>query len=251
MRKPEIIQLNVANPCHEDWATMTPKEQGRFCGQCQKTVIDFTNWSDTDLFGFFANPGTGSVCGRFLRSQLQKELYIPPQPKSRLYRIAIACGLTLMFTQVPEMHAMVKHPVESLSSAGQDNDGEKDEPANNGIIRGKITDENKAYLAGAVVEVRADGTLKGSATTDENGRYIIKGLAPGAYRVSTIYIFSNSEEKIVTVSGQKETVANFSIERVDAPVMGLVAPPIKGEVSPVTPIPEPQPEIRGKVKVRK
>jgi hypothetical protein len=254
MQKPKTIQLNVASPCHEDWGAMTQQEKGRFCGQCQKTVIDFTTWSDTDLFQFFTKQSTGNVCGRFFRNQLQKELHLPPQPKSRLYRIAIACGLTLMFAQVPEVHAMVKQPTELLSSADYDGGGEKDEATGKGVIRGRITDKKGKPQQDVIVEVKINGETKGSATTDKNGRYIIKELAPGQYTVSTIYIFTSAEEKTVKVTTQKESFVNFVIEQIEVPVMGIVQEPVQGgvmiePVEPPTPPPAPQIE-KGKVKVR-
>jgi hypothetical protein len=71
------IQLNIANPCHESWDNMTAAEKGRFCGSCQKQVVDFTNMSDSQLAAFFKKPSTGSVCGRFYEDQLGRSIEIP------------------------------------------------------------------------------------------------------------------------------------------------------------------------------
>lgn len=71
------IQLTVPKPCHENWDVMTPVEKGKFCGSCQKQVMDFTAMSDREIAQFFKKPGTGSVCGRFLNDQLDREIEIP------------------------------------------------------------------------------------------------------------------------------------------------------------------------------
>lgn len=71
------IQLQVAEPCHENWDAMTPVEQGKFCGSCQKQVVDFTGMSDRQLAEFFKKPSTGSVCGRFMSDQLERDIEIP------------------------------------------------------------------------------------------------------------------------------------------------------------------------------
>ncbi|TMI72249.1 MAG: T9SS type A sorting domain-containing protein [Bacteroidetes bacterium] len=71
------IQLSVADPCHENWDSMTAAEKGRFCGSCKKQVIDFTNMSDSQLASFFKKPSTGSVCGRFYEDQLDRSIEIP------------------------------------------------------------------------------------------------------------------------------------------------------------------------------
>jgi hypothetical protein len=70
------INLTIPKPCHENWDQMSPAEQGRFCGACQKTVIDFTNRSDRELAAFFKKP-MGSVCGRFHQDQLNREIAVP------------------------------------------------------------------------------------------------------------------------------------------------------------------------------
>jgi Secretion system C-terminal sorting domain len=71
------IQLTIPKPCHENWDAMTDLQKGKFCGSCQKQVVDFTNMSDRQLAEFFKKPSTGSVCGRFMTDQLERELEIP------------------------------------------------------------------------------------------------------------------------------------------------------------------------------
>jgi len=71
------FQIEIPKPCHENWNKMTPVEQGRFCGSCQKAVFDFTGMSDAQLVAFFKKPSTGSVCGRFENDQLGREITLP------------------------------------------------------------------------------------------------------------------------------------------------------------------------------
>lgn len=71
------IQLTIPKPCHEDWDKMTPVEKGKFCGSCQKQVVDFSVMSDRQVAEFFKKPSTGSVCGRFMTDQLDREIDIP------------------------------------------------------------------------------------------------------------------------------------------------------------------------------
>ncbi len=80
------LQLSIATPCHENWDGMTPVEKacpddpfgrGKFCGSCQKQVLDFSDMSDRQIAEFFKKPSTGSVCGRFMQDQLDRDLVIP------------------------------------------------------------------------------------------------------------------------------------------------------------------------------
>lgn len=71
------IALSIAEPCHENWENMSPDAKGKFCGSCQKQVVDFSNMSDREVAQFFKKPSTGSVCGRFMSDQLNREIEIP------------------------------------------------------------------------------------------------------------------------------------------------------------------------------
>ena len=71
------LQLSIPTPCHENWDAMTPVEKGKFCGSCQKQVVDFSNMSDRQVAEFFKKPSTGSVCGRFMSDQLERDIEIP------------------------------------------------------------------------------------------------------------------------------------------------------------------------------
>ncbi len=65
------MKLSINNPCHENWDAMTPNEKGAFCLSCQKTVVDFSKKTVTEIKDFFQSvPETESVCGRFEEDQL-------------------------------------------------------------------------------------------------------------------------------------------------------------------------------------
>jgi hypothetical protein len=70
------LNLSIPEPCHENWDQMAPIERGKFCGSCQKSVVDFTGMSDRQLAEFFKKT-TGSVCGRFHEDQLHRDIAIP------------------------------------------------------------------------------------------------------------------------------------------------------------------------------
>ncbi len=66
------MKIYIPEPCHENWSAMTPNEQGRFCGSCQKTVVDFTNFSTEDIQNYFTKHYGQKVCGRFKNEQIQQ-----------------------------------------------------------------------------------------------------------------------------------------------------------------------------------
>ena len=70
-------KINIAEPCHEDWSAMTPQDKGRHCGQCCKTVVDFTDWSVDEISAYLFAQRNQSVCGRFTENQLTQDYLTP------------------------------------------------------------------------------------------------------------------------------------------------------------------------------
>lgn len=64
------FKISVPKPCHEDWSKMTPKEKGRFCQSCSKTVVDFTLKSKEEIQEYLSKNFGNRVCGHFRREQL-------------------------------------------------------------------------------------------------------------------------------------------------------------------------------------
>ncbi len=57
-----------------------PKEKGRFCDSCAKTVIDFTKMKDFEIQDFIHNNKNNRICGHFRQTQLDSiNLCIPSQ----------------------------------------------------------------------------------------------------------------------------------------------------------------------------
>jgi len=73
-------KITIPEPCHENWDKMTPKENGRFCMSCSKTVIDFTSMLPDEIQHFFIQNQNNKICGRFRKSQLDTiNIQIPNQ----------------------------------------------------------------------------------------------------------------------------------------------------------------------------
>ena len=69
MQKPHI-----SKPCHEDWNAMTPQSGGRHCDDCNKTVRDFTGWSDSEISTYLSEHSNQRICGRFTPDQLNEKI---------------------------------------------------------------------------------------------------------------------------------------------------------------------------------
>ena len=79
------LQLSIPEPCHENWQTMTPTEQGRFCNSSAKEVKEFSMMTDTEVLNYFTTLNHEKVCGRALTAQLDRAIVWPKEPKKRLF----------------------------------------------------------------------------------------------------------------------------------------------------------------------
>jgi hypothetical protein len=72
MMKTKKIQYSIQNPCDKNWNDMRPETNGRFCGSCEKSVVDFTSMSDFSIVNYLENHKNEKVCGRFTKPQLDR-----------------------------------------------------------------------------------------------------------------------------------------------------------------------------------
>jgi hypothetical protein len=67
-------KLAINKPCEENWLDMTTNEQGKYCAQCCKTVIDFSILSDDEIVKVLNN-SSAELCGRLSPQQLNREIH--------------------------------------------------------------------------------------------------------------------------------------------------------------------------------
>jgi hypothetical protein len=66
--------ISIPEPCHEDWNSMTPDANGKFCNSCSKSVIDFTNKTDAEIHAMMMERKNEKVCGHFKKTQVNRPL---------------------------------------------------------------------------------------------------------------------------------------------------------------------------------
>ncbi|PUZ28098.1 hypothetical protein DCC81_01035 [Chitinophaga parva] len=164
------MQLMIPTPCHEDWAAMTPQEQGRFCNNCQKTVTDFTGMTDAEVLVALAQSGGG--CGRFRAGQLGREMSIPAPllpatgphktwlPVWTLAACFVLCAPMALSAapRAPLVQVVTLHRVPL--------------PADTGItLQSRVVDEKGHALPGAIVSVASHRL---HAVTNREGYFTLR-----------------------------------------------------------------------------
>lgn len=100
-KKPSIKQ-----PCPQNWDEMTICGDGRFCGVCQKVVVDFTTMNNSEVAAYLANK-TNSVCGRFEASQLHNPF--APFVRRMLTGAAAVAALLLTLPAIGQQKTVVNN----------------------------------------------------------------------------------------------------------------------------------------------
>ena len=170
MRK--SISITIPEPCHEDWNKMTPREKGRHCVTCNKTVIDFTTQTDEQVVKTIINKE--NLCGRFKTHQLNRGMILARKDKNN-YLSWIASGLfAFMALGHQDIHAQGKPKtvvMDSLKTSklkGKITQSILKERVVSGIV---TTTKDGLPLPGVSIIVK--GTYRG-AQTDFDGKYSIK-----------------------------------------------------------------------------
>jgi hypothetical protein len=166
----QSIRLGINNPCAESWDQMTPEKQGRFCGSCQKTVVDFTSMDDHELLQWFSRH-QGSVCGRLRPDQLNRPVAAVKEKVHNRWRYWHYLVAGLLFSA--EASAQIKPNTPSTSQStptipkSRRLMGDTILYASAVSIRGRVVDGNglQEVLAGDVVITRVKRKRKPLADT--------------------------------------------------------------------------------------
>ncbi|OYX90866.1 MAG: hypothetical protein B7Y76_15000 [Sphingobacteriia bacterium 35-40-5] len=179
------IKLNIPTPCTQNWNNFPQNSTGGFCSQCSKTIIDFTQLSDKELYQALALQNPGKICGRFTQSQLNRDILITNNQSLKLNKI-LAGLLIIGTTQTAianESHAQAnttKSPIEIIAENGREapkNSPQKLATDTTKFIEGKILDEVLNPIAYASVTLKDKKT---GVTTNSKGQFKI--LVPDSYK---------------------------------------------------------------------
>lgn len=173
---PSKFKIQISNPCHEDWGRMQAHTNGKFCGSCQKPVIDFTCFSDQELQDWFIKNEEKS-CGRFKPEQLDRLIIAKENYTLSKFKPSLIAASLLAFLSFPKLSdAKVIEPPYSQTELYPNNTSYEKQAViltdTLKIIKGRIIDkDDKQSLPSVSVMVNQRLAF---ASTDEKGNFEIK-----------------------------------------------------------------------------
>lgn len=115
--------LHINEPCSQNWNEMAPAENGRFCSGCNKSVLDFTTASDSEIARYMdKHKEEELICGRFRESQLNKWLHIAEAKRTNpaLYKLLMSAMLITAGQSLYAQAEVKQQPVpQSLADSAQ------------------------------------------------------------------------------------------------------------------------------------
>jgi hypothetical protein len=200
--KPYII--SIPEPCSENWDRMTPAEQGRFCGACQRTITDFSGMDDAELLRYFAKHK--HFCGRFTAGQLDRPLQ-PELPRPAYWVVPIykkiAAGLLLMAASFDRSWAQQKTITIQQPAAPK--------PANAFmVISGHLIDlESQKPLPGQSVWLRG-ADLNEAAITNKWGGFTFR--VPARHWSDTLTLGADNQDEQYYIAEKQVVPTKWTTE---------------------------------------
>ena len=208
LSKSKILRIEIPEPCVQNWHNMARVGGGRFCAKCDRTVVDFTSYSDIELYNFFRKKENEHVCGTYLLQQVNRDI-VPVQPHSRLYQLFVALGLSLVFLPAANTYSQ---PLGVYVSQGAiDHDKAPGTSANPSPISGTVIDEHGDAMTGAVIKIRSGGLVKAGASTNEEGFFEIRTIDPGRYSVEVSSPTYATQQRDIIVNPKSQLKLTFKL----------------------------------------
>ena len=190
---------------------MLPNGKGRHCSSCEKTVIDFSKLSDSEIYKIL-DENNSKVCGRFSAFQLNRSIYSQVQinksiyPKVLLGAALATCAVFPSFSQ--DSFAEIQTEISSTSDKVHSNKlGPEFGKDSSKYIRGFVI-SSKTLKPISYAEVNLNGLGKPIVTND---------CGYFEYKLIEDYPYPDSIEIKVSVDGyfkQKKQISINSIPKI-------------------------------------
>jgi hypothetical protein len=185
-------KISMGNPCSFGWQNMVSNEQGRFCSQCNKTVVDFTIMSDEEVVKYLLTHQ--GVCGHFNKTQLGRTMAAQGiAPSTKKYWPAIAAMLVAGVFQLMPLVTYANnnaqkptnlYPLENLVEPGGTGTLHPQDQDSLTTFRLQIiSSKNKKPIEGAQVNIEGAGQFISDAKGYITIHVVVKNM-PDYFRIT-------------------------------------------------------------------
>ncbi len=151
---------------------MTVGEQGHFCSNCQKSVVDFSNYTDKELLDYFTKIKE-RTCGRISNNQLNRLIVVGEPANTPVYR-RLLFGAAITAGVISTAHSQNNAPVTTRTIQPNQKTNKEKPPVSDSTIKisGRVIDSaSKKPLPYANMMVVCDSNQITFVHTDDNGKF--------------------------------------------------------------------------------
>lgn len=225
--KTKALQLSIPQPCKESWDDMKSSGEGRHCTNCNKTIIDFSLYSDKQLLEFIKK-SKDQLCGRLSVAQVNRPIFYAEPQNHFLHKllfgsaltIGIACSANANYNpnQKPliEQYELIKD-----NSAQEQPTGDSTKKAIEGVVMDADNNEPLPFCAVAII---LNGQVMITATSDINGRFQLKvpdSLAHNKLTLLATCLGYNELKKDIVPSKIKSNI-NLGLKASELHIVGMM-----------------------------
>ncbi len=196
--------ITINNPCQENFDGMTLLPGGRFCGNCNKSVVDFTSMSEQQVLQFLLRQNR-SICGRMRTDMVNRPLRIHTPPRSwQKIRLlgALVSGLAVAGSAAAQQAPPPPPPIELSCSI----DLNLPDGADRRLITGRVTDEKGQILIGTTIALMDNkSTLITGTISDVDGRFSLQ-IPTHSKNLRLEFSYMGYEKKNIPLANVKDSI---------------------------------------------
>lgn len=189
MKKKLLDRIDVKAPCNEGWEEMTGNDSVRFCSHCSKNVYDLSSMTRSRAERL-VRESNGRLCVRYFRDEHGKVVTAPVGLTQIGRRATVAAGVFAASLSLSSFGQAQEMPVkmgEVKSASQKDPRSSRENQIGNSGILGRVLDLSEAGVVGATVTLlRGANEVVSISKSDDNGRYVFKGLEPGVFSLRVV-----------------------------------------------------------------
>jgi hypothetical protein len=194
MFRKKSFAISIANPCNEKWDEMSETDKGKFCGNCRKEVIDFSDMTDVEIFKTIKTDKI-QVCGRFDETQLNREILHNNKKYSFNYKKIAAGIIALLSFRYSYSQSLTTSKADTTISPASNKKHSITEQPKGYIVYGKISSDSLHASFAGNLEVLI-GDRKTTVHVDSLGSY---KLILDKEDIKEVTIISFIRDKFTTV----------------------------------------------------
>lgn len=185
--KKKTIKIAIPEPCNMVFEDMPIVNHERYCGKCEKQIIDFTLKSDRAIIDAYQK-NNGKLCGRFSKDQLNRDIVLNPKlyANTRWKAFGLMLGGLLSAGALNGQNNPISSPIKFEESESRKDENGKEVKKN--VVEDKkttftiIPDSNYVIITGIVTDIYHNPlqdimvrtNTNYHAYTGKEGQYILK-----------------------------------------------------------------------------